>query len=223
VEGYYKRMQNVIEYKEGAEYITSSRNESWQEQVTSGVGEAYGLEVLLQKKTGRFTGWLGYTLAWAYRTMPEVNFGKRFPYKYDRRHDVHLVGMYKLRKSIELTGAWTFQSAAPFTMPLARYEVIKDPIPGDYTGWYGYNNEYINGRNNIRIAPYHRLDVGVNFIRYKRNGNVRTWNVSVLNAYNKMNPFYYIVDSYSKEASEATLTGKTLLPFMPSVSYSLKF
>lgn len=222
VEAYYKRMENVIEYKEGAEYITNSRNESWQDQVTTGTAEAYGLEVLLQKKTGRFTGWLGYTLAWAYRTMPEVNFGKKFPYKYDRRHDLHLVGMFKLRKNIEVTGAWTFQSAAPYTVPLAEYEPVKDPVRPD-NSWNSYNVEYVNGRNNIRIAAYHRLDLGINFIKHKRNGNIRTWNVSVLNAYNQKNAFFYYVDRYRKPNSEAVLTGTTLLPIMPSFSYQLKF
>ena len=221
VEGYYKRMRNIIEYKEGADYVTSSRNETWQDQVTTGTGEAYGLEVLLQKKTGRFTGWMAYTLAWSYRTLPEVNFGKRFPYKYDRRHDLHLVGMYKLRKNIELTGVWTYQSAQPYTVPLAEYEIVQDPVR--YPNWYNSNNsvEYINGRNNIRIAPFHRLDLGVNFIRHKRNGNIRTWNVSVLNAYNQKNAFFYLLDT--AHGKEARLTGTTLLPIMPSFSYNLKF
>ncbi|WP_343303127.1 TonB-dependent receptor [Chitinophaga niabensis] len=222
VEGYYKRMQNVIEYKEGADYVASSRNETWQEQVTNGTGEAYGLEVLLQKKTGRFTGWMAYTWAWSYRNLPEVNFGKRFPYKYDRRHDLHLVGMYKLRKNIELTGVWTFQSAQPFTIPLAEYETVRDPIR-PVNGNYLDNIEYVNGRNNMRIAPFHRLDLGVNFIRHKRNGNIRTWNVSVLNAYNQKNAFFYLLDTYHKERKEAVLTGTTLLPIMPSFSYNLKF
>lgn len=221
VEGYYKRMQNVIEYKEGADYVTSSRNETWQDQVTNGTAEAYGLEVLLQKKTGRFTGWMAYTWAWSYRTLPEVNFGKKFPYKYDRRHDLHLVGMYKLRKNIELTGVWTYQSPQPFTIPLADYEIVQDPVR--YPNWYNSNNsvEYVNGRNNVRIASYHRLDLGVNFIRHKRNGNIRTWNVSVLNAYNQKNAFFYILNTY--HGREAKLTGTTLLPIMPSFSYNLKF
>jgi hypothetical protein len=203
--------------------MTSSRNGSWQDQVTSGLGEAYGMEILLQKKTGRFTGWLGYTLAWTYRTLPEVNLGKRFPYKYDRRHDLHLVGMYKLRKGIELTGAWTFQSAAPFTIALARYEGVKDPVYLPNWSVYQPHIEYVNARNNIRIAPYHRLDVGVDFIKHKRNGNTRIWNVSVLNVYNKKNAFYYNVDRYGKVNSEATLKGTTLLPILPSFSYRLKF
>ncbi|WP_084185619.1 TonB-dependent receptor [Chitinophaga niabensis] len=221
VEGYYKRMQNVIEYKEGADYVTSSRNETWQDQVTNGTAEAYGLEVLLQKKTGRFTGWMAYTWAWSYRILPEVNFGKKFPYKYDRRHDLHLVGMYKLRKNIELTGVWTYQSAQPFTVPLAEYEIVQDPVR--YANWYTSNNsiEYVNGRNNVRIASYHRLDLGVNFIRHKRNGNIRTWNVSILNAYNRKNAFFYMLDI--AQGGEAQLTGTTLLPIMPSFSYNLKF
>ncbi|RPD39996.1 TonB-dependent receptor [Chitinophaga barathri] len=222
-EAYYKKMHNVIEYREGADYLTSSKGDTWQEQVASGTGEAYGLELLLQRKTGRLTGWLGYTLAWSERNVPDVNFGRPFPYKYDRRHDLHIVAAYRLRKNIELSGAWTYQTAAPFTIPVAEYEGISGPLTPDAGNINRPRVERINSRNNVRIEAYHRLDLGISFIKEKKNGNVRTWNISVLNAYNQQNPFFYYVNKYSEHSSSVELTGDVLLPFMPSFSYSLKF
>lgn len=221
-EVYYKRMHNVIEYKEGADYLTSSKGETWQDQVAAGTGESYGLEVLLQKKTGRLTGWLGYTLAKTDRHIPEVNYGRPFPYKYDRRHDIHIVSIYKLRRNIELSGSWTYQSAAPFTIPVLRYEGTRGPEDENVVP-YPPGVDYIAGRNNVRIAAYHRLDLGISFIRQKKNGNIRTWNISILNAYNKLNPFFYYVNRYPEHTTQTGLTGTAILPFLPGFSYSLKF
>lgn len=220
VEMYYKKMHNVIEYKEGADYLTNSKGDTWQDQVTAGKGVSYGAELLLQKKTGRLTGWLGYTWSIAERTLPGVNFGHAFPYKYDRRHDLHLVVVYKLRKNIELSASWTYQSPMPFTVPIAHYERIFGPMQPNIQSSPG-NVEYINSRNNIRISAYHRLDLGISFIKQKKNGNIRTWNISILNVYNRLNPFFYYLDTDIR--GQAVLTGTAILPIMPSVSYSLKF
>ncbi|SHM75983.1 Outer membrane receptor proteins, mostly Fe transport [Chitinophaga sp. CF418] len=222
-EVYYKKMYKVAEYKDGAEYLTTSKGDTWQEQIASGIGRSYGLELLLQKKTGRLTGWLGYTWAVSDRNIPGVNYGHTFYYKYDRRHDFHLVTIYKLRKNIELSGSWTYQSASPFTVPVARYEGTDGPLSPNNPNYWLPDVDYINNRNNVRIAAYHRLDLGINFIRQKKNGNVRTWNISVLNAYNRMNPFFYYVTEYSDNSAKVRLNGIVLLPIMPSFSYSLKF
>jgi len=222
-EAYYKKMYKVAEYKDGAEYLTTSKGDTWQEQISSGTGRSYGLELLLQKKTGRLTGWMGYTWAVSDRNVPGVNYGRTFYYKYDRRHDFHLVTIYRLRKNIELSGTWTYQSASPFTIPVARYEGVEGPINPDGTHYWPPNVDYINNRNNVRIAAYHRLDLGVSFIKEKRNGNIRTWNISILNVYNRMNPFFYYVNGYSDTKAKVRLNGIILLPLVPSFSYSLKF
>ncbi|NML40278.1 TonB-dependent receptor [Chitinophaga sp. G-6-1-13] len=222
-EGYYKYMHNVIEYKEGANYLTAAKGDTWEQQVTAGEGTSYGMELLLQKKTGRLTGWLGYTLAWANRRLPAVNYGREFPYKYDRRHDFHLVAVYKLRKGIELSGSWTYQSASPFTIPLASYLGIMDPLSSTGSSWTSRQIDYVSARNNARIQAYHRLDLGVSFIKYKKNGLIRTWNVSLLNAYNRSNPFFYYVNSFDRLQPKVNLTAVSLVPILPSVSYDLKF
>jgi hypothetical protein len=225
VEAYYKKMRHVIEYKEGADYLTSSKGDTWQEQVAAGTGESYGVELLMQKKTGRLTGWLGYTWATANRTIEGVNFGRSFPYKYDRHHDLHLVAVYRLRKNIELSGSWTYQSPMPFTIPVARYERTEMPVTTNEPLYIsGYPNiDYINSRNNIRVQPYHRLDVGISFIKQKKNGNIRTWNISLLNAYNRLNPLFYYDAKYSANSPQVLLTGTVVTPILPGFSYSLKF
>ncbi|NSL85882.1 TonB-dependent receptor [Chitinophaga sp. Mgbs1] len=223
VEGYYKKMHGVIEYKEGADYLTSSKGDTWQSQVAAGNGQSYGVELLLQKKSGRLTGWLGYTLAWANRNIPLVNRGRDFPYKYDRRHDLHIVAVYKLRKGIELSGSWTLQSASPFTIPVGIYEKAGLPLSAHESYYPQPHVQEINTRNNMRLRPYHRLDLGISFIKYKRNGLIRTWNVSVLNAYNQFNPFFYYVDKFEYEKARVSLNAINLIPVMPSISYSLKY
>ncbi len=217
-EAYYKNMRNVIEYKDGAGYITSVLNENWEDNIAAGNAQAYGAELLLRKQTGRLTGWIGYTLAWSDRQLDEVNLGRRFPYKYDRRHDLHILGIYKLRRNIELSASWMFQSASPFTVGVGRY-AAPDGGPVGYP-----DLEVVPGRNNLRIAPHHRLDLGVSFIKNKRNGMVRTWNISVLNAYNRVNPAYVtgmFIDRENQNKVKADVT--TLVPIMPSISYQLKW
>ena len=86
VEGYYKSMDGLLSYREGASF-SNTVNANWEEQVTQGIGTAYGFEFLFQKKQGRTTGWIGYTLSWAERQFDEINSGNWFPYTYDRRHD----------------------------------------------------------------------------------------------------------------------------------------
>ncbi|UCJ06840.1 TonB-dependent receptor [Chitinophaga pendula] len=211
LEGYYKKMKNVIEYREGISYVLNGQNSDWQSKVTAGNGTTYGMEMLLQKKAGRLSGWLGYTLAWSNRQLPDVNSGRSFPFKYDRRHTVNVVSIYKLTPGIELSGAFIFQSASPFTITTTQYEDAS------------LNEElnFVTGRNNVRLNAIHRLDVGINFIKERRNGKVRTWNVSVYNIYNRKNLFHFVVDSYSDNT--VNLKGTSLMPILPSISYSLKF
>lgn len=215
-EVYYKKLDNILEYREGSRYLMSGKN-SWETKVATGTGEAYGAELFLQKKTGRLTGWAGYTLAWANRTLPDINFGKTFPYKYDRRHTLNLVAVYKWKHGIELSGTFLYQSATPFTLPTMAFEGMYQP---------GIQNatvplQYVASRNNIRVQSTHRLDLSISFIKEKKSGHIRTWNISVYNVYNRKNLFFYEAGKYT--ATGVNITGFSVLPIMPSVSYSLKF
>ena len=220
VEGYYKIMDNLLEYKDGASFFGSS--ETWENKVCLGKGWAYGIEFLVQRSFGKTTGWIGYTWAHSKRQFDregmEINGGKVFPAKYDRRHDISITVQHKFSERFDLSGTWVFSSGNCGTLGTQIYD-------GMMNEW-GYIPT-INAleRNNFRMGNYHRLDLSVNFHKQKKHG-VRTWNISVYNVYNHNNPFIVYTD-YSWD--EATQTEKKLLmqaslfPIIPSVSYSFKF
>ena len=243
IEGYYKDMQNLIEYKEGTSFFLGFEDGDWQDKVaTGGHGESYGAELLLQKKQGKTTGWLGYTLSWNNRQFDELNGGRTYPYKYDRRHDLSLVLIHQLSDNISISGTWVFGTGNAITLPSGTYRTVVEPYTGlpqpnigSYAsllngGGYYYRggNEvslFENGRNGFRMQAYHRMDFGINFSKKTKWGE-RTWNVSIYNVYNRLNPYTYVLRR-SFEPAEGTDTLKlkklALFPIIPSVSYSFKF
>lgn len=234
VEGYYKTMNNLLEYKDGASLMATTSG--WEDKVAMGKGWSYGVEFLLQRTVGRTTGWIGYTWAKATRLFDkegqEINGGKPFPAKYDRRHDVSLTVSHRLTDNIDLSATWVYNSGNCATLPLQTYE----PLPNDFypsgTGYVSSSVDYIPSRNNYRYDAYHRLDLSVSFHKQKKYGR-RTWNLSVYNAYNNMNPFLmypstdYDYNSDSIGGVSVTAVKKfkklTIFPILPSITYSYKF
>ncbi|MBN1108142.1 MAG: TonB-dependent receptor [Bacteroidales bacterium] len=229
IEGYYKKMDNVIGYKEGATFIqieeaATGEGISWEDNVTSGQGWSYGLEFLIQKKEGRFNGWAGYTLSWTQMQFDSLNSGKKFYARYDRRHDISLVGTYRINNHITLSGTWVYGTGNAVTLPVSAY-----PAP-DYAQIYiskqqrSYNVKEYGERNNYRMAPYHRLDLGIQFHKEKKWGE-RVWEISVYNVYNRKNPFFYNIEYFSSGYGQSYTRLKqfSLFPIIPSFSYSFKF
>lgn len=215
IEGYYKYMTNLIEYKEGASFISGS---DWQTQVESGgKGWAYGIELLVQRKVGRLSGWVGYTLAWSKRQFENLNDGAVYPYKYDRRHDVSVVLTYDINPKIDIGLTWVYGSGNTITMPLEYYQ-------GQQNG-NGFTNGYTitrySSRNGYRMPAYHRMDIGINFKKETRWGS-RIINISVYNAYNNRNPFYLYID-YDYQTQKNQVSQISLFPIIPSISYIFKF
>ncbi|SDJ76509.1 Outer membrane receptor for ferrienterochelin and colicins [Catalinimonas alkaloidigena] len=241
IEGYYKKMDHIINYKEGASFFLiedgpeGAAPVSWEENVTTGQGWSYGAEVLLQRKVGKFSGWIGYTLSWTQLQFEELNQGKPFWARYDRRHDVSVVGIYRPSDRITLSGTWVYGTGNAITLPLADYRApyhIPGQSAGRYSGNYwvgGYNVEDYGERNAYRMAPYHRLDVGIQF--HKQTGwGERTWELSFYNTYARQNPFFYFIEddqTYDEQTQQTTyrtlLKQVSLFPIVPSISYSLKF
>jgi hypothetical protein len=219
VEGYYKTMDNIIEYKEGASFFSSTSD--WQQKVEFGNGTSYGAEVLLQKKKGKFSGWVGYTLSWAYRQFDNLNFGEKFFYKYDRRHDVGVALSYKFNEKTDIGVVWVYGTGNALTLATERY--LANPMAQpqySFEGGAGYEVENYEARNSFRMPSYHRLDVGLNRHKKLKHGE-RTWSFGFYNAYNRRNPFY-IYYGY-KENGDRTLKMISLFPILPSISYSYKF
>jgi hypothetical protein len=210
---YYKWMSNLIEYKEGASFVTSSE---WENQVeTDGRGWAYGMEVLLRKNTGKTTGWIGYTLAWSNRQFENLNDGEIFPYRYDRRHDVSIVLNHEFNEQFDVGLTWVFGSGNSFTAPIGNML-----LPSNFDPDFPSQFQIYSDRNSQRMPNYHRLDLGINFHKKTKWGQ-RTWNFSIYNAYSRLNPFFlYINEDFNgnKEVRQVSL-----FPIIPSIAYIFKF
>lgn len=215
LEGYYKIMNDIIDLTDGASFIDP--NQDWQNKVEAGKGWSYGAEFFVQRKEGKFTGWIGYTLSWTERQFKEINFGKKYPYKYDRRHDFEIVASYKIAPGIDLSATWVYGTGNAISLPLAEYRPYND------ISSYYQNIQYYGDKNSFRMAPYHRMDIGVNFTAERevfRRKYERTWSFSVYNAYNRKNP-YFIYFGY--EGAKKVARQVSLFPILPSVSYNFKF
>ena len=219
-EVYYKEMDNLIEYKDGASFGANGNN--WEDKVEIGRGWSYGLEVLLEKKLGKFSGWIGYTLSWTDRQFENLNFGESFPYKYDRRHDVSVAMTYKKNENVDFGLVWIYGTGSAYTLGLERYQ----SIPSD-DRWQGINEiEHIGSRNNFRAPSYHRLDLGVN-LHKKRKWGTSTWHFGIYNTYNRLNPFYiywgYDNSGFIDGSDDRVLKQVSIFPMIPSIAYSFKF
>lgn len=234
VEGYYKTMNNIISYREGASFIETGDSPKYDEsmnfedKITTGKGKSYGLEMLLQRKSGRLSGWIGYTLSWTKHQFGELNSGKEFYPRQDHRHDFSLVAIYKLSKRVKLTGSCVFSSGASANIPQAQYSVNSHGYVGNsYSAIHApFKGEHVNRvndygeRGSFKTEPYHRLDLGVQFYKKKKRVE-RTIEIGVYNAYNHLNPFYYTTDF--KENDKAVLKKVAIFPIIPSVSWNYKF
>ena len=231
VEGYYKYMDNLLEYKDGASFWGSSQG--WEDKVCMGRGWAYGVEFLAQKSLGRLTGWLGYTWSHTYRLFDRegniLNNGKKFPAKYDRRHDVSVVLSYKFNDHIDASVSWVFSTGNAATLALQDIDPSGDERVQRSNEWDYYNYSstvpYVSSRNNYRMPNYHRMDVSINFHKKLRRGQ-RTINLSVYNVYNHQNP-YLVYESFQWSNLEGrdmkVLKQLSIFPILPSISYIWKF
>ncbi len=227
VEGYYKTMKNIIAYKEGASFLSTGKD--WQKIIEVGKGWSYGGELLFEKKLGKITGWLGYTLSWTWRQFDNINFGEPYHYKYDRRHDISLALTYEINDHIDLGLVWVYGTGNAITLPIQQYQQFIDPTTSNngYGYYYGYGGtvQYYEKKNDYRMPAYHRLDIGVNIHKKKKWGEA-TWSYGLYNAYNRQNPFYlqygYLKNDFSPNPTKV-LKQISLFPVIPSISYSFKF
>ncbi len=221
VEGYYKKMDNLISYKEGASFIDFG---DWQDKVEQGSGDSYGAEVFVQKKKGKTTGWVGYTLSWTNRQFENINSGKVYPFKYDRRHDISAVVIHEFNERISASATWVYGTGNAITLPVSRAEVY---LPNDY-----YNGpteiEYPSEKNAYRMNAYHRMDVGVDFIKQKKRYK-RKFTIGAYNMYNRKNPFFIFASNERTYDSNGNFTTVrkfkqlSIFTIIPSFSWGFEF
>ena len=231
VEGYYKTLDNLLEYRDGHTFTPSFVN--WEDKLTAGEGSSYGAEFMVRKETGRTTGWVGYGLSWSDRQFDELNQGARYPARFDNRHKLNIVVMHKISPKVELSAAWSYASGNHVTLSLENYYENGTGSPTNNDNHYMDASEsidYYEGRNNYQLPAYHRLDLGIKIYRPKKKGRMGIWTVSIYNVYSRMNPFMiYKSDktvpdpgsSYGKNVPVFKTIG--IMPIIPSISYTYKF
>lgn len=217
IEGYYKEMDNIVSYKEGASFLSADND--WTQRVTQGQGKSYGGEFFLQKKKGNTTGWIGYTLSWTSRQFEEINGGRWYPFKYDRRHDVAVVLLHQFNERISVSGAWVYGTGNSITIPESEH--IGYNIRDFNTLFYqGFSVERASNKNAYRMRPYHRFDISFEF-KKERPKYERSWIIGAYNAYNRANPFF--VQQGRNEQGEEVFKQYALFPLIPSIAYRFKF
>ena len=212
LEVYYKDMENQIEYGEG--YTPSLRDP--EREFVFGKGWSYGAEMLLNKLRGQWTGWIGYTLSWTWRKFPELNESKVYPAKYDRRHDLSLVGNFEANRKWKFGAVFVFGTGNAITLP-ERFYIIN----GVLTQEYSKLNQY-------RMKSYHRLDLSATYTpKPKKPSRFESqWVFSIYNAYSRLNPYFIYFDQEGS-AYNGTLEVKarqvSLFPILPAVTWNFKF
>jgi hypothetical protein len=213
VEVYYKSMKNQIEYRPG--YTPTSVTSDPEKDYVFGNGEAYGAELFINKTKGKFTGWVGYTLSWTWRTFPDLNFGERYPAKYDRRHDLSLVGTYNYNPKWTFSAVFVFGSGNAITLPTNYYFIEQQVTPE-----YSKINEY-------RLFPYHRLDISAIYKPRARKAKrwQGSWAFSIYNVYSRQNPYFLYVDSRGNvgQGVEVKVKQVSIFPILPSITYNFSF
>lgn len=218
VETYYKWMNNVIQFDEGTAYLNTTSN-NWEENIVSGEGRAYGVELMTEKKVGKITGLASYTLSWSERKFDELNSGNWFPFKYDRRHDFslltefHFVEKYQRKKSLSF--GLTVQSGNHLSIPDTEIKGFSG-LGLDANDNYWQTRQTFNNPNNFKMPAFHHLDIAYNIEQKKTASKSIIWSFSIYNVYNRLNPwFYYKEDNAVKQYS--------VFPFMPSISFTYKW
>ena len=224
---YGKWMNNLLEYQDGATFFGDK--EKWEDKVETGEGWSYGLETMIEKTSGKITGWIGYGLSRTQRRFENINRGLPFPYRYDRRHDLSVAITHKISDRIDLGLVWVYGSGHAVTLGLERYLALDaaEKITGLSTDLFPFffsntsQIPHLSERNNYRAPDYHRLDLAINLNKKKKRG-LRTWSFGVYNGYNRKNPFslYLQEDPMSGKFS---LKKISLLPILPFASYRFKF
>jgi len=213
VEVYYKQFQNQIDYIDGANLLLNKLLEG---ELLTGIGRAYGAEFYLRKAKGKLNGWISYTLAKTERKIMYINNSQWFPNRYDKPHNLNVIVNYDLLKQLSFSGNFVYSSGTPATFPTNRIE------------WQGYviPHNVDNARNNVRIPPYHRLDLSVQYTFKKKFKDRFESNLvfSVYNVYARRNPFsiYFRTNGGAPTITEAvrfSVIGRAI----PALTYNFKF
>ncbi len=209
VEGYYKTLENQLEFKNGIE--ATFTNQMVDKSVLVGKGWSYGSEWKLGKSIGPFTGWISYNLAWSFRQFDQINSGLPFLARNDRRHDLSIVGMFKINERWSCSAIFVYATGNRMNLPV---------------GWFVIDNKVImeyGKYNAFEMPAYHRLDLAANYKLKNWRGIKSELNFSIYNAYNRANPYQVYLTTNSYKSGSYQIDMSYLLPILPSVSWTFHF
>ena len=208
VEAYYKDMNNVVDYEDGTDILL---NENIEAQILSGIGRSYGVEFYLKKKVGKFSGWVSYTLSKSERKIDGINNNNWYNAKFDKTHDISIVGSYKLNKRLTLSATWVYYTGNAVTFPSGKYDYDNFQMP------------YYTERNGYRMPNYHRLDFNVHLDGKEHKKFKSGWDFSVYNAYNRYNAYTITFQESTTSPGTTEAVKLSLFGIVPSVTWNFKF
>lgn len=216
-EAYYKTLSNLIEYKQGV--LVYSSGKTWEEKIEkNGTGYAKGIELLIEKQNGWFTGWVSYTLSKSERKFSTIQNGESFPFKYDQRHNFSIVLNFAINKRISASAVWQYNTGNAITLAQGKYEIL--------TQNYYYNGEQqmevvhiYSKRNAYNMPSYHKLDLGLNYTKSKKRGTA-IWNIGLFNAYNHQNAYFLF---FEEKNGTTKLYQQSLFPILFNFGYTFRF
>lgn len=204
---YYKNMQNQIDYKNGADILF---NEQIETQILSGIGRAYGLELFIKKKTGKFTGWMSYTLSRTEKKIDGINNDKWYAARQDKTHDISIVASYEINSKITVSANWVYSTGSAVTFPTGKY-YADEQIVWLYTE-----------RNGYRMPAYHRLDLGATFKLKERKRFSNELSIGIFNAYGRENAYSIDFRENENDPTKTEVVQTSLFKFVPSISWNFK-
>ncbi|WP_353136415.1 TonB-dependent receptor [Pseudopedobacter sp.] len=205
---YHKWMQNQIDYKTGTDL---RGNENVEADLLYGEGRAYGLELFLKKKYGKFNGWIGYTLSKTERKFDGIDNGRWFNAKQDRTHDISIVGIYQASERWVLSSAFVYNTGNAISFPEGKYQI------GDNTVFY-----YAE-RNGYRTPSYHRLDVSATLEGKQKKNYQSSWSFGIYNLYNRKNAYSIDFKEKENDPTRTEIVKTSLFGIIPSVTWNFKF
>lgn len=210
VESYIKNLYNVIDYKDQSSYLGSETN--WEDKIAVGNGISKGIEFMFEKTKGKTSGWMSYTLSKNTRQFDEINQGKPFLYKYDRRHQLSFLINHRFSSQVDCFLSWVYASGTRITLPEEIY-TVNNGISLSEVFVYGERNKY-------QLPANHRLDFSFNF-KKNRKKYTRVFSAGVYNAYNRLNPFY-VIPAFNDKGNRV-FKAVSLFPVLPSINYKIVF
>jgi hypothetical protein len=217
IEGYYKDMSGLYEFVNNPQLDPIGEN--IEDQFTKGNGESYGIEFFINKRKGRLSGWIGYTLSWTRRQFNELNNGRIFYPRYDRRHDFSLALAYEIFESLNFSASWAYATGQWYTLPPGQFAF--DPV-----GLGGGTQTQLNysGINSTQFPAYHKLDLNFNY-SFDWLGSKSEVYINLYNVYSRNNSFarYVVLEDNENGEQVPVVKEITLFPFIPSIGIIFKF